>query len=76
MMHILKLNSFETVVYLFDHLVMIFQGPVDDHLRRIHGPTPFGPDRIRMVTPAEDALVSARQAWGGLHALVGRDSVK
>ena len=29
---------------LFNHLVMIFQSPVDDHLRRIHGPTPFGAD--------------------------------
>ena len=55
---------------LFNHVIVMLHRPIDDELGIVHLPTPLGPDWIRVVPPAEHALVGASQRRGGLHAAV------
>ena len=55
---------------------MILKESVNDKLRLIHTPFPLGADGIGMMSPAEDALVGARQTRSCLHAPVRFNAVK
>mmetsp|Transcript_12362 Transcript_12362/g.22377 ORF Transcript_12362/g.22377 Transcript_12362/m.22377 type:complete len:402 (-) Transcript_12362:23-1228(-) len=60
---------------LLDQIHMSIHRRLHDHLRIVRLPPPFPPHGILVMTPAEDALVRARQGGGGFHALVGGDAV-
>ena len=54
--------------HLFDHLVVVLEGSLENDLCRIHFPLPFRANGVGVVAPAKHTLVGARQARGGFHA--------
>ena len=61
---------------LFDHLVVILHGALNDELWIVHFPFPFRADWICVMAPTKDTFVRAGQRRGGLYAPMRLDAVE